>query len=332
MNDKLKQYRNTMRVIGGVMLMWALFFMIFMVIVIGSELFDPSYPTNTLGEIIGSFVYDAAYLGAFMLPVAFFKLMLNGRRPEPMRFEVKLKRDTLAWIFGGVACIFAFSLLNNVIMNMIGVPTVSFLEEAMGYTSDSGLVLQFISIALVPAFCEEFLFRGLILSNLMPYGKGAAIIISSVLFGLMHGNFYQFLYTTVAGVILGLVYVVTDSIWCSVLMHMINNSVSVIQTAVVERLTESASETVFMAVEGVIFLAGLVSIVYLIIKYGKKARVPERRAVSRFGDAWETCAETEFFGISSGITHKELAKGFFSPTVILFIVYSMYSAVAVLFA
>ena len=44
------------------------------------------------------------------------------------------------------------------------------------------LLLAFCS---VPALCEEFLFRGCILSNLLPYGKTTAILASAVLFSMI---------------------------------------------------------------------------------------------------------------------------------------------------
>lgn len=325
-----KQYKSTMVAVGGTMLIWALFLNIFFLGVGTADLILEYIPNETAADIISSVIYDIAYLGAFMLPVAVFQLISRGRRVEPMRFAIKPVSGSWLWIIGGVTCAFAFSLLNGAIMSFIQLPDSGIIKEATEYVSDQSLILQFITIALVPAFCEEFLFRGLILSNLMPYGKGLAIIISSILFGLMHGNFYQFLYTTVAGVILGLIYVVTDSIWCSVFMHMINNSMSILQTALLERLTEEAASVIWLAIEGALFLAGTVCIVILVIKYGKRRPIGERGAIGIFGKAPEA-VDVYPTGIAAELTHRDVGRGFFNPAVIAFIAYALFNAVSVLF-
>ena len=330
MTDLKDQYKSTLVALGGTMLIWALLFNMFFGGVAALDVFLSFIPNESAVEIISSVVYDLAYLGAFMLPVAFFGLISRGKRVEPMRFDIKPAKDAWLWIIGGVTCAYSFSLVNAIMMTFIELPDGSgIINEATAYMSDQSLILQFITIALVPAFCEEFLFRGLILSNLMPYGKGLAIIISSVLFGLMHGNFYQFLYTTVAGIILGIIYVVTDSIWCAVFMHMINNALSILQTALFERFSEDTAYLIWIVIEGIIFFAGLICIVVLVVKYGQRRSNGTREVLCTFG---KTCNSEEVYpsGVALSLTHKDIVMGFFNPAIIVYIAYALFSAVSVL--
>lgn len=314
--DLRKQYRKTLTAIGVTLLLWVVFFNLFMVVAEGIRVvLEGSLDEITL-EIVASVLQGAAYLSAFMLPAVFFRIIMGGKKTEPMRLGIKLRGDSFVWIWGGIACAFAFATLNAMLMSFISVPdTDGIIKEAFYYVPNHSLVLQFITMALVPAFCEEFLFRGVILSNLMPYGKGLAIIVSSVFFGLMHGNFYQFLYTAAAGIMLGTIYVVTDSIWCPVLMHMINNALSVLQTAVFERFTDEAATTIWIIIEGVIFLVGIICVVYLVYKYGKKE---DRERIKELG-------------VARGIETGDALKGFFNPAVIGFIVYAILNGVLVFF-
>ena len=128
------------------------------------------------------------------------------------------------------------------------------------------------AVAIVPAFCEELLFRGVVLSNLMPYGKANAIIVSAMLFGLMHGNLYQFLYTTAAGIIMGCVYVLTDSIWCSILLHLINNTISLLQMSIDDRFASEYSWIIVVAIECVIIFAGIICAFLLVTKKNKEGK------------------------------------------------------------
>lgn len=88
------------------------------------------------------------------------------------------------------------------------------------------LVLYGITIAVIPPIVEELLFRGMVLNSLRKYGDGFAIVASALLFGLYHGNFVQMVFAFLAGLVMALVVVRTGSLWTSILIHFVNNSIS----------------------------------------------------------------------------------------------------------
>ena len=88
--------------------------------------------------------------------------------------------------------------------------------------SQSILVMAY-SILLVPII-EELIYRAFILRKLEVYGSGFAIIISSLLFGLSHGNIPQFITAFFLGLVLGYVYVLTHSKKTVIILHIFNNS------------------------------------------------------------------------------------------------------------
>ena len=90
-----------------------------------------------------------------------------------------------------------------------------------------GVTLAFISTALVPAFVEEFGMRGVCLGSLRRYGDGFAIIVSSVLFGLIHGNFTQIAFAAIIGLAAGYATVKSGSMWPAIIIHFVNNFISV---------------------------------------------------------------------------------------------------------
>ena len=112
--------------------------------------------------------------------------------------------------------------------------------------------------------------------------------------------------------VLGYIYVLTDSIWCSVLMHLINNSLSVLQLAIYGRFADEMATVVWMIVEGIVFILGLVSIVYLVLKHGK------RRSPEKYGE----------LGSTRELAPGEMVKGALNPIIIVFAVYSVAEAVA----
>jgi len=92
-------------------------------------------------------------------------------------------------------------------------------------TFESSFTLFFLTVVIAPIF-EEFIFRGAVMHILMPYGNGMAIFISAFCFGIYHGNFQQFFFAFVLGIVLGYITIATKSIFCSTVLHAMFNSVS----------------------------------------------------------------------------------------------------------
>lgn len=86
------------------------------------------------------------------------------------------------------------------------------------------------SLAIAPIM-EELLFRGIILKGMMnKYSIRKSILISSMLFAVIHGNLQQGVYAFISGVIFSLIYIYTGSIKFSIVAHFLNNICIVIPT------------------------------------------------------------------------------------------------------
>ncbi|MFQ5413351.1 MAG: ABC transporter permease subunit/CPBP intramembrane protease [Phycisphaerae bacterium] len=82
-------------------------------------------------------------------------------------------------------------------------------------------------LAVVPALCEELLFRGLLLTGLATALRPAsAVIASAVVFGVFHFALFRFVPTTALGVVLGLLCWRARSIVPGVIAHMLHNGVT----------------------------------------------------------------------------------------------------------
>lgn len=90
--------------------------------------------------------------------------------------------------------------------------------------SDIGIIISFI---IVPAVCEEFFFRGLVLSEYCSLGSANAVIISALCFAMLHCSITNFPIYFFTGIVLGFVTVVTRSILSSIIIHLVSNTVSI---------------------------------------------------------------------------------------------------------
>ena len=218
-------------------------------------------------EIVQELLSAALYALAFLLPLSFFKLVSRGYAISEPRLSPELDREGLCCAMFGVAVTKMLAFVNA---ELVGVFEYGKFSQDYIWQSQAGenyqLILLFLTLAVVPAFVEELLFRGLILENLLPCGKTVAILGSAFLFGMMHQNVEQLLYATGAGVVFGWIYVRTRSIWPCVLAHFINNFHSVMQIAVTERLPAFRAQAVLYVMEGMILLLGILCGVFLFCK------------------------------------------------------------------
>lgn len=91
------------------------------------------------------------------------------------------------------------------------------------------LLIQILASSVAAPLIEEFLFRGLLYKRIRTYLKMVpSMLISAVIFGLMHGNVVQFLYAFILGLFFAFVYEKFKTIWAPVIFHAGANLIAVI--------------------------------------------------------------------------------------------------------
>ena len=109
------------------------------------------------------------------------------------------------------------------------------LESAFDIAAMGGgeLCLAVIFICITPALWEEFVFRGVVLEGCRTKKMDfKAIFFAAALFMLLHMSVEQVIHPLLMGVVLGVIYCATNSLWNAVLLHFFNNLFIVILSAV----------------------------------------------------------------------------------------------------
>ena len=101
-------------------------------------------------------------------------------------------------------------------------------------------------ISVLPAIIEEMMFRGIIMRGLESFGAFAAVIISSMAFSLMHGNFSQLILQFFGGIAIGTAVILTKNQLVGIAMHFFNNLFSTAFTVLIS--TELITEPIFLYV------------------------------------------------------------------------------------
>lgn len=171
---------------------------------------------------------------------------------------------------------------------LINVPLLSFLVQVFNYNIEQyselqnemlftgSLFINLVVVAVLPAICEETLFRGFIFTALDRDKKPMrAIILSGVLFGLMHMDMVKILPISLLGIAMAYAVYKTGSIAASMLIHFINNGISVLAsepTSAMGSLLERGEQFINgLGIAGIIGVIGAALILILLGYYCLKA-------------------------------------------------------------
>ena len=127
------------------------------------------------------------------------------------------------------------------------------------------IILNIVSTAVVPAFAEEFAFRGVVLGSLRKYGDSLAIIGSSILFGAMHQNISQIPFAFILGLILAFATCKFNSVLPSIAIHFTNNLYAVVMSILKSQniISDSLYSMISYGLVIIFCITGLISYVIL---------------------------------------------------------------------
>lgn len=174
------------------------------------------------------------WTGLILTELAFLALAVGTAllHKTPLEEVFPLKRPTLREL-GGVLLLNLSGLMLSIFATHISLillpqstPEIKELYDFL-YTGQS-LPVMVLVVAIMPAICEETLQRGAILSHLRSLKKEWLIIlIMGILFGLFHLSALRFLSTAILGALLSYLMIKKNNLVLPMLMHLVNNLVSV---------------------------------------------------------------------------------------------------------
>lgn len=198
------------------------------------------------------------------LPAAFFLL---ATRTNPISF-CRLKKVHLSTALMTVL----YTLLLEPLITVVNAVTTLFVNNTVadmsGQITGLPLWMMLLGVAVYAPFAEELAFRGVIYQG---YGKQEnrwkALLLSSLLFGLMHMNLNQACYAFVMGVALALLTEATGSMLPAFITHFCINGLSTVLMFVMDSMTDGQLEALMDTAENSVSTQEilLVICVYLVI-------------------------------------------------------------------
>ncbi|UCC32595.1 MAG: CPBP family intramembrane metalloprotease, partial [Phycisphaerales bacterium] len=186
-----------------------------------------------------------------------------------LSIRVPAARHLISAVLIGLTAWIPAHELNVLQQSFLGVPQA--VIEGAEILAETLRALPFgsvvVLIALIPAVCEELLFRGFLLSGLRSSArKWTAIVVSAAVFGVFHFFLFKFAVTAALGVLLGYVCWQSRSIVPAMTAHFLHNAIgaySAVNPAWFQRIGIPAEAEWshlplhVLVIGGVVFLAGL---------------------------------------------------------------------------
>ena len=152
-----------------------------------------------------------------------FLIIRNVEAQVPKKQALPLGEFLLLLLIGRF-----FTLAGTYISSILVSVTEVFLKNPIS-DSVSDLISKtpvwfiFLTTVILAPIVEEIIYRKLLIDRMCVHGEWIAILFSSLIFSLSHGNLYQVVYAFLNGCILGLLYMRTGKLQYPIVFHMITN-------------------------------------------------------------------------------------------------------------
>ena len=187
-----------------------------------------SYPLTLQSKVESLTFSIISVVKLFFLPIEVFILnKVFGRRTNELNTFKKVNKKT---IFHITLVLTIFRLLYDafILPIILRIPESDTLIQAE-QNLNSSFIYLILSVCIIAPIIEEVIFRGIILNGMLKrYNPSTAIIISSLLFALIHGNLHQGINAFLLALIIGCIYYKTHSLYLTIYCHFFNNTASFI--------------------------------------------------------------------------------------------------------
>lgn len=181
----------------------------------------------TGGELLLSI--SVVQIVVLALPCMLYYLLRGRKLASPMPVSpIGLRHITLivfaalVFLSGSLLIRFGYQTLASQSVN-----TAGFFDGLYSGEEEPSLAGMLLSFVIIPAVCEEVLFRGILFAEYSSLGEANAVLISAICFAMLHFSLTNFPVYLFAGILLGVVTAVSRSVIPAVLLHLFSNTLSV---------------------------------------------------------------------------------------------------------
>lgn len=242
------------------------------------------------------------YLVIFILPTEIYIHVNRYKRAQALKLKfVKIKYLPFILLFGLSTSVICALINTGIAAAANGLWDIRAAASTVGFVSENPFITA-LTMVFMPAFCEEFLLRGLALYEYEKYGVTISVIMTSIIFSLFHGSLLTIPSLFIAGVFYAVLTHLFKSVYPAVICHCINNALAVYISLNRDYVSYLMSDTIFIIITVLIIIA----VLYLTLRLtenviddlGDKKRLKTNRKKLVYGDPLKTVFIWLFFAVS----------------------------------
>ena len=181
---------------------------------------------NTMMFLVSEEIMNQAMFITFIAGVLTFLVywLVCVLRKKKFLKEVCIRKIRVEAIFPIALLAGCFNVITSVIISLIPWPQSWMDSYVTNSSAIDGSVMAWLTAVLMAPVLEEVVFRGFVYTRLKKgLGKIAAVILTSLIFGIAHGTVIWFIYTFIFSIILIWIFEKFQSLTASILLHMAYN-------------------------------------------------------------------------------------------------------------
>jgi len=215
-------------------------------------------------------IFVFGVLFKYYVIIILLKLLSNSRNEQKLKYHL----NPMSFIFTALMII-AFRLVfdNSLTFWVSRISLPDFINGAFEELTVSPILL-ILSAAVVAPIYEEIIFRGILLKGMSKkINPTIALVVSALFFAVSHLNIQQGINAFLLGLVIGFIYLTTDSIYLSIFAHFINNLLALSFSSRIALIGGKYA----LAIHGMLFILGVILLVVACMGYeqNKIRKVPE---------------------------------------------------------
>lgn len=188
----------------------------------------------------------------------------------PMGAAFPMRRASARLTVPGIFCCLGMSVVGvyiSAILQAILYGTAGATASMPDFSPPWGtteIIMYMIAISVIPAIFEELLFRGVIMQSLRRFGDPFALVVSSILFAMLHRNLLQGPNALLTGLVLGYFTLRSGSLIPAIIMHFVNNFLVGALSVAMMHMPASQAQLLNFAVAPTYLALGAIGIILMI--------------------------------------------------------------------
>ena len=209
----------------------------------------------------------------FALPAVFYCRLRGGKYASRLRLRLPNGGSLMLMVYAFGFMLFGGGAIGLMMYKLL--PDVYSATSTLVYTEYAaqsgffGWIYVFFAFVLLPAVTEEFLFRSVMIAEYEDCGAAIAVFMSSAMFAMSHFNFVRLPVYLFQGIVLGIVFYATRSLFATVTLHAFNNLAALFAESFLQRAALMKSAGVTLIAFGLVSLA----LLFAALMFGKVSKI-----------------------------------------------------------